>query len=59
MKMKRIIAGLMAFAMLFGMAYADNGIISKVVNTVSVSAETLDNGLTMAQELQLQAVIKV
>ena len=57
--MKKILAGIMAFTMLFGMAYADNGIISEMVNTVSVSAETLDNGLTMAQELQLQAVIKV
>ena len=47
MKMKKVIAGLMAFTMLCGSAYADNGIVCNIANTVSVSAKelTLENGL--------------
>ena len=39
--------GIIAFAMLFGTAYADNFVISEMMNTVSVSAEDLmlDDGL--------------
>ncbi|MGN0606754.1 MAG: leucine-rich repeat protein [Oscillospiraceae bacterium] len=44
--MKKILAGLMAFSMLCGLVYADNGAISRITNAVSVSAETLENGLT-------------
>ena len=44
--MKKIFAGLMAFSMLCGLVYADNGAISRITNAVSVSAETLENGLT-------------
>ena len=45
--MKKIFAGIIAFAMLFGTAYADDFVISEMVNTVSVSAEELirDDGL--------------
>jgi len=45
--MKKIIAGIIAFAMLFGTAYADNNNISEIANNISVNAETLtlDNGL--------------
>lgn len=44
--MKKILAGLMAFSMLCGLVYADNSVISEITNNISVSAETLENGLT-------------
>ena len=45
--MKKVIAGIIAFAMLFGIAYADDGIIPDMANIILVGAEVLrlDNGI--------------